>query len=82
MSGAWCVQLQGGGGRRCGASATDDNAADARARPRVCDLIQTTGPSAGGARRSGGVAVRLTAVPYCGWAHRRRGPMPVWSPGR
>ncbi|MEU6915678.1 hypothetical protein [Streptomyces olindensis] len=24
----------------------------------------------------------MTAVPYCGWAHRRRGPMPVWSPGR
>ncbi|AIV36102.1 hypothetical protein NI25_23655 [Streptomyces sp. CCM_MD2014] len=26
MSGVWCVQPQGGGGRRRGASATDDNA--------------------------------------------------------
>ncbi|PTH88514.1 hypothetical protein C9J60_06490 [Streptomyces sp. A244] len=31
--GVWCVQLQGGGGSRRGASVTDDNAADARARP-------------------------------------------------
>ncbi|GGZ92193.1 hypothetical protein GCM10010389_33490 [Streptomyces echinoruber] len=45
VSGAWCVQLQGGGGRRRGASATDGNAADARARPRVCGVIQTTAPS-------------------------------------
>ncbi|GGS48395.1 hypothetical protein GCM10010270_18160 [Streptomyces violaceus] len=28
-----------------GDSATDDNAADARAKPRVCDRTRTTGPS-------------------------------------
>ncbi|MBZ6113191.1 hypothetical protein KVH23_27630, partial [Streptomyces olivaceus] len=43
-SGVWCVQLQGGGGRQGGALATDDNAADARARPRDPDKIQTTPP--------------------------------------
>ncbi|MFD5131743.1 MULTISPECIES: hypothetical protein [Streptomyces] len=32
--------------------------------------------------RSGGVSVRLTAVPYCGWANRRQPPMRVWLPGR
>ncbi|MFC9508262.1 glycoside hydrolase family 127 protein [Streptomyces sp. NPDC057002] len=36
--------------------------------------------SAGGARRSDGAAVRLTAVPYCVWANRRQGPMRVWIP--
>ncbi|PWI15924.1 hypothetical protein DI272_18460 [Streptomyces sp. Act143] len=44
MSGAWRVELQGGEGRRRGASATDDNAADRRARPRVCGMIRCTGP--------------------------------------
>ena len=56
VSGVWCVQLQGGGGRRrdggppgraksrVGESATDDNAADVRARPRVRDMIRRTGP--------------------------------------
>ncbi|OQD52185.1 hypothetical protein BM536_034760 [Streptomyces phaeoluteigriseus] len=43
VSGVWCVRPQGGGGRRRGASATDDNAADAHAGPRVCDVIRTTG---------------------------------------
>ncbi|OSZ58381.1 glutathione peroxidase, partial [Streptomyces pharetrae CZA14] len=38
------MRLQGGGGSRRGASATDDNAADARARPRDAGVIQTTGP--------------------------------------
>ncbi|QIP70610.1 hypothetical protein EZV63_12510 [Streptomyces sp. VN1] len=38
------MQLQGGGGRQGGALATDDNAADARARPRDPDKIQTTPP--------------------------------------
>ncbi len=33
-SGGWCVQLQGGGGSRRGASATGDNAADVRASHR------------------------------------------------
>ncbi|MGN9757890.1 hypothetical protein [Streptomyces sp. SD31] len=23
----------------------------------------------------------MTAVPYCAWANRRQGPMPVWVPG-
>ncbi|THC57954.1 hypothetical protein E7X38_08035 [Streptomyces sp. Akac8] len=45
MSGVWCVQLQGGGGSRRGASASDDNAADGRARPRVLGVIRRTGPS-------------------------------------
>ncbi|KAF5991515.1 hypothetical protein BOG92_006095 [Streptomyces sp. WAC00263] len=45
VSGAWCVQLQGGGGSRRGASASDDNAADGRAKPRVCGMIRRTGPS-------------------------------------
>ncbi|TKT00973.1 hypothetical protein E4U91_13160 [Streptomyces lasalocidi] len=40
------MQLQGGGGRRRGASPTDDNAADARAGPRDAGMIQTTGPRA------------------------------------
>ncbi|QCR48880.1 hypothetical protein EF919_08310 [Streptomyces sp. WAC02707] len=44
-SGAWCVQLQGGGGRQRGALTTDDNAADVRATPRDAGMIQTTGPS-------------------------------------
>ncbi|THC57427.1 hypothetical protein E7X38_09075 [Streptomyces sp. Akac8] len=44
MSGVWCVQLQGGGGSRRGASASDDNAADGRARPRVLGVIRRTGP--------------------------------------
>ncbi|CAK7287160.1 conserved hypothetical protein [Streptomyces misionensis JCM 4497] len=56
-SGARCVQMQGGGGSRrdggaparakpsVGESATDDNAADARAGPREPGLIQTRGPS-------------------------------------
>ncbi|OQD52168.1 hypothetical protein BM536_034665 [Streptomyces phaeoluteigriseus] len=44
VSGAWCVQPRGGGGSRRGASASDDNAADARAGPRVCGVIRTTGP--------------------------------------
>ncbi|KAF5997706.1 hypothetical protein BOG92_043945 [Streptomyces sp. WAC00263] len=44
VSGVWCVQLQGGGGKRRGASLTDDNAADVRARPRVCGMIGRTGP--------------------------------------
>ncbi|MER6564311.1 hypothetical protein ABT300_42680, partial [Streptomyces sp. NPDC001027] len=39
VSGVWCVRLQGGGGRRCGASATDDDAADAHAAPGVCGVI-------------------------------------------
>ncbi|CAK7282310.1 hypothetical protein SGPA1_20276 [Streptomyces misionensis JCM 4497] len=47
-SGARCVQMQGGGGSRRGASATDDNAADARAGPREPGLIQTRGPSPAG----------------------------------
>ncbi|WP_078594759.1 Ku protein [Streptomyces sp. NRRL S-920] len=34
MSGVWCVEMQGGGGRQRGALSTDDNAADRRARPR------------------------------------------------
>ncbi|OWA11993.1 hypothetical protein B9W62_08115 [Streptomyces sp. CS113] len=45
-SGVWCVQLQGGGGRQRGALATDDNAADVRARPRDPGKIQTTPPRA------------------------------------
>ncbi|UJV40504.1 hypothetical protein CVT30_12100 [Streptomyces sp. AMCC400023] len=45
MSGAWRVQLQGGGGSQRGALGTDDNAADARATPRGPGVIQTTGPS-------------------------------------
>ncbi|QBJ91547.1 hypothetical protein D0Z67_15465 [Streptomyces seoulensis] len=45
VSGVWCVQVQGGGGSRRGASASDDNAADGRARPRVRALIRRTGPS-------------------------------------
>lgn len=44
-SGVWCVQLQAGGGSRRGAAASDDNAADVRARPRVCGMIGRTGPS-------------------------------------
>ncbi|MFI6014593.1 LLM class flavin-dependent oxidoreductase [Streptomyces sp. NPDC051243] len=57
-SGVWCVQLQGGGGSRrnggppcssevesLGESASDDNAADARARARDAGMIQTTRPS-------------------------------------
>ncbi len=44
-SGGRCVQLQGGGGSHCGASATDDNPADVRAGPREPGLIQTKGPS-------------------------------------
>nr|WP_308286602.1 GNAT family N-acetyltransferase [Streptomyces griseorubiginosus] len=43
-SGAWRVQLQGGGGSHGGAMATDDNAADARARPRDAGMIRRTGP--------------------------------------
>ncbi|QEU65585.1 hypothetical protein CP966_10045 [Streptomyces galilaeus] len=52
MSGVWCVQLQGGGGSDGGAIATDDNAADGRAGPRVCGMIRRTGPEgqAGGRR--------------------------------
>ncbi|OWA10594.1 hypothetical protein B9W64_20995 [Streptomyces sp. CS159] len=46
-SGVWCVQLQGGGGRQGGALATDDNAADVRAKPRDPGKIQTTPPSPG-----------------------------------
>ncbi|POX56971.1 hypothetical protein C3489_01570 [Streptomyces sp. Ru71] len=48
------MQLQGGGGRQRGGGApcskslgelaTDDNAADACARPRDAGMIQTTGP--------------------------------------
>ena len=38
------MQLQGGGGSRCGASASDDNAADVRTRPRVSGMIRRTGP--------------------------------------
>ncbi|WP_328759671.1 DUF4259 domain-containing protein [Streptomyces sp. NBC_00271] len=34
VSGVWCVQLQGGGGRRRGASATDDNA-----EPEACEAL-------------------------------------------
>ncbi|TGN74919.1 hypothetical protein E5083_22505 [Streptomyces bauhiniae] len=41
---AWCVQMQGGGGRQRGALATDDNAADVRATPCDAGMIQTTGP--------------------------------------
>ncbi|THC54482.1 hypothetical protein E7X38_19090 [Streptomyces sp. Akac8] len=44
-SGVWCVQLQGGGGSRRGASASDDNAADVRARARDAGVIQTKGPT-------------------------------------
>ncbi len=39
------VRLQGGGGRQRGALATDDNAADVRARPRDAGVIRTKGPS-------------------------------------
>ncbi|THA99540.1 hypothetical protein E6R61_03070 [Streptomyces sp. LRa12] len=64
-SGVWCVQLQGGGGRQGGALATDDNAADGRARPRDPGKIQTTPPSGRSPRRpSAGPA------PWC----RRRCP--------
>ncbi|QFI44445.1 hypothetical protein E6R61_13350 [Streptomyces sp. LRa12] len=45
MSGGWCVQLQGGGGSRRGASASDDNAADVRTSPRVCGMIRRAGPN-------------------------------------
>ncbi|OWA11570.1 hypothetical protein B9W62_05660 [Streptomyces sp. CS113] len=62
-SGVWCVQLQGGGGRQrdggpparakpsVGELATDDNAADVRARPRDPGTIQTTPPSSASRRR-------------------------------
>nr|WP_240983038.1 GNAT family N-acetyltransferase [Streptomyces sp. S3(2020)] len=43
-SGAWRVQLQGGGESHGGAMATDDNAADARARPRDAGMIRRAGP--------------------------------------
>ncbi|WP_063644250.1 hypothetical protein [Streptomyces violaceusniger] len=47
-SGSWgSVRPQDGGGSRRGASASDDNAADARARPREPGLIRTTGPGPG-----------------------------------
>ncbi|QEV55906.1 hypothetical protein CP981_33730 [Streptomyces platensis] len=45
------MQLQGGGGSRRGASASDDNAADVRTRPREPGLIRTTDPSGRCARR-------------------------------
>ncbi|QIP72764.1 hypothetical protein EZV63_25400 [Streptomyces sp. VN1] len=62
-SGVWCVQPQGGGGRQGGALATDDNAADARARPRDPDRIQTTTPE-GGTRKPlvPGAARRVAAA--------------------
>ncbi len=45
---AWeSVQLQGGGGSRRGASATDDNAADVRARARDAAKIHQTPPATG-----------------------------------
>ncbi|CAK7283595.1 Exonuclease SbcC [Streptomyces misionensis JCM 4497] len=65
VSGAWCVQMQGGGGSRrdggaparakpsVGESASDDNAADVRAGPRDPDKIRKTGPSRGRAPGSG-----------------------------
>ncbi|QEU65812.1 hypothetical protein CP966_11355 [Streptomyces galilaeus] len=68
-SGVWCVQLQGGGGSRrdggpparaksrVGESATDDNAADVRTRPRDAGMIQTPGP-----RTIGGLASRRVGV--------------------
>lgn len=43
-SGVRCVQLQGGGGSRRGASATDDNAADVRAGAREPGLFRKAGP--------------------------------------
>ncbi|GHE00449.1 hypothetical protein GCM10010339_15670 [Streptomyces alanosinicus] len=45
-SGVWCVQMQGGGESRRGASATDDNAADVRARPCDPGKVRKKGPSA------------------------------------
>ncbi|TWV29482.1 hypothetical protein FRZ03_37820 [Streptomyces misionensis] len=59
------MQMQGGGGSRraggaparakpsVGKSATDDNAADARAGPREPGLIQTKDPRARGPGRAG-----------------------------
>ncbi|WP_253910791.1 GNAT family N-acetyltransferase [Streptomyces sp. NRRL S-98] len=50
--GVRCVRSQGGGGSRCGASATDDNAASARAGPRRAGGALRTRPSGVHARRS------------------------------
>ena len=56
----WCVQLQGGGGRQCGALATDDNAADVRATPGVSGMIRRTGPSLIGMGKTVRRAARAT----------------------
>ncbi|RSN62383.1 hypothetical protein DMH12_05430 [Streptomyces sp. WAC 04229] len=67
MSEGWCVRLQGGGGRRGGALATDDNAADGRAGPRVCGTIRRTGPRFRAPRSPAG------RRPRSGRCARRRG---------
>ncbi|THC55870.1 hypothetical protein E7X38_17130 [Streptomyces sp. Akac8] len=73
MSGVWCVQLQGGGGSRRGASASDDNAADGRARPRVLGVIRRTGP------RPPGCALRAHGGLCAAWPLRRvRRPVTEW----
>ncbi|CAK7286680.1 hypothetical protein SGPA1_40940 [Streptomyces misionensis JCM 4497] len=76
-SGVWCVQMQGGGGSRrdggaparakpsVGESATDDNAADVRARLRDPDKIRKTGPNPPAGRPTGRTGPR-------GW------PPPSW----
>ncbi|QBJ91315.1 hypothetical protein D0Z67_14155 [Streptomyces seoulensis] len=57
------MQLQGGGGSRRGASGTDDNAADVRARARVVELIQTTPPEGSESRAVGCASRRPLSGP-------------------
>ncbi|QFI40505.1 hypothetical protein FQ762_00990 [Streptomyces coelicolor A3(2)] len=76
-SGVWCVQVQGGGGRQGGALATDDNAADARARPRDPGKIQTTPPRRRPARPPTWGRGRDRSGPQARRAQKEEPPCPV-----